>query len=91
MENTEDELVKKIVYNPDPNKEPLQLPQISIDSSGFVMTRPDAFLPPVDIVVTPEDYIIVIDIPGMKKEDIVLKRRNVVTLVKGVRRKSKIT
>ena len=55
------------------------------------MTRPDAFLPPVDIVVPPEEYIIVIDIPGIKKEDIVLKRRNVVTLVKGVRRKSKIS
>jgi len=46
LQNTQDEKIKRIVC--DQNFiEPLQIPQISIDSSGFVMTRPDAFLPNV--------------------------------------------
>lgn len=46
MIDTEDDLKKKILCK-ESYKKPLRLPQISIDSSGFVMTRPDAFLPSV--------------------------------------------
>lgn len=45
-------------------KENLRLPQIAIDSSGFVMTRPDSFLPNCDIIKG-EEYIIILDLPGL--------------------------
>ena len=51
------------------------------------MTRPDSFLPSVDIINSPEEYVIILDIPGMVKEDITIYRRNVVTVVKGVRKR----
>jgi HSP20 family molecular chaperone IbpA len=35
------------------------------------MTRPDAFLPAVDIY-RGDEYVIIIDVPGMVKEDIVV-------------------
>ena len=47
----------------------LRIPQISIDQSGHVMTRPDNFLPAVDIIAN-EKYMIYMDIPGLCKEDI---------------------
>lgn len=47
LEDTEKGLVKKIITTKK-FKNPLSLPQISIDSSGFVMTRPDSFLPMVE-------------------------------------------
>ena len=65
------------------------MPHISIDGSGFVVTRPDAFLPNVDIYRGEAEYIIVVDLPGMKKEDITIYRQNAVTLVEGRRKKGK--
>ncbi len=53
--------------------ENLRIPQLAIDSSGLVMTRPDSFLPNVDIIAN-ERYLIYMDIPGMKNEDIELYR-----------------
>lgn len=88
LEDTSQILIKKIVSK-EKFKDPLSLPQISIDSSGFVMTRPDSFLPMIDIVKTKDEYIIYLDVPGINKEDITLTRRNVVTLIKGVRKRSK--
>jgi len=46
MESTSNILQKKII-NSIQLDAPLRLPQISIDSSGIVMTRPDSFLPSV--------------------------------------------
>lgn len=64
----------------------LRLPQISIDSSGFVMTRPDSFLPKCDII-RGEDYVILLDVPGVQETDVSITRQNVITIVKGVRKK----
>lgn len=88
LEDTSKALTKRILCK-NKFKEQLSLPQISIDSSGFVMTRPDSFLPMIDIIKTKDEYIIQLDIPGMQKDDIILTRRNVVTQVKGVRKRSK--
>ena len=68
VRDTSNVLQKKIVCTEKVLKNgKLRLPQISIDSSGFVMTRPDAFLPSVDIIRTATDYTILLDIPGMEK------------------------
>lgn len=64
-----------------------RLPHIAMDSSGFIMTRPDSFMPQVDIVEEGSTYCIVMDIPGLSASDITLSRQNVVTIVQGKRRK----
>lgn len=64
------------------------MPHISIDGSGFVVTRPDAFIPNVDIYRGESEYVIIIDIPGMAKEELVIYRQNVVTMVEGKRKRS---
>lgn len=87
INDTDDELVKTI-KNQNNLKEGLRLPQIAIDSSGFVMTRPDSFLPNCDIIKE-DEYIIIMDIPGMTSKDIKVIRQNVHTIVKGVRKKLK--
>ena len=66
-----------------------KLPQISIDSSGFVMTRPDSFLPKCD-VIRGKDYIILMDVPGISQEEIQVSRQNVITLIKGSRKRIEI-
>lgn len=86
VRETDDILQKKIICKESVTKNgKLRLPQISIDSSGFVMTRPDAFLPSVDILKTDKEYTILLDIPGMYKSDIQIMRRNVITIIKGKR------
>ena len=60
--------------------------QISMDASGIMLTRPDSYLPPVDIVHDVDGtYCIYMDVPGMTRENIKLSRQNVVTIVKGSR------
>lgn len=83
--DTEDKLFK-IIKNKSTLKENLRLPQIAIDSSGFVMTRPDSFLPCCDIIKG-EEYKIIMDLPGLNMEDIKVFRQNVFTIVKGNRKK----
>ena len=51
VQNTGDPLKKKIICSNQLGKK-LRLPQISIDSSGFVLTRPDSFLPNVRMKAT---------------------------------------
>lgn len=51
------------------------------------LTRPDSFIPAIDIIVSPASYTIIMDLPGMKKEDLEVYRRNVTTIVKGNRAK----
>ena len=75
------------IRNLNKKEDNLRLPQISIDSSGFVMTRPDSFLPKCD-VIRGEDYVILMDMPGVRKEDISVTRQNVITLIKGFRKKA---
>jgi HSP20 family molecular chaperone IbpA len=79
-------LQKKIVCQNLSHAENPKIPQFTIDSSGFIMSRPDSFLPAVDIV---QDgmYYIYMDIPGLSKEDIILSRQNVITIVQGKRKK----
>lgn len=74
------------IRNANISEENLRLPQISIDSSGFVMTRPDSFLPKCDII-RGEDYVILLDVPGVQEADVSITRQNVITIVKGVRKK----
>lgn len=74
------------IRNANIREENLRLPQISIDSSGFVMTRPDSFLPKCDII-RGEDYVILLDVPGVQEADVSITRQNVITIVKGVRKK----
>ena len=82
-----DELQVRRIKNVNETRGDLRLPQISIDSSGFVMTRPDSFLPKCDII-RGEDYVILMDVPGVLKEDVSVTRQNVITIVKGIRKKS---
>lgn len=50
------------------------------------MTRPDNFIPTVDIIAN-ETYQIWMDVPGMSKDDIIIYRQNVITVVKGTKGK----
>lgn len=43
----------------------------------------------MDVYRGETEYVIVIDLPGMKKEDLTIYRQNVVTLIEGKRKKSK--
>ena len=86
LQDSDDETIKTI-KNHNELTGPLRLPQLSIDSSGLVLTRPDSFLPNVDIIKGPDTYYIYMDLPGMKKEDVSVSRMNVTTIVKGKRRK----
>lgn len=61
-----------------------RLPQISLDASGL-LTRPDSFIPEVDIVLKGNEYIIFMDVPGLTAKDITVSRQNVVTIIKGSR------
>jgi len=81
-----DALHKRITCTSDSFHEQTRMPQIAIDSSGFVMARPDSFLPLVDVIENGE-YCIYMDLPGLTESDIVIIRENVVTVVQG-RRKS---
>ena len=63
----------------------MRIPQIAIDQSGLIMTRPDSFAPQVDIYAG-EKYIIFMDMPGISLEDIVIYRQNIMTIVKGSKR-----
>jgi HSP20 family molecular chaperone IbpA len=87
LQDTEDPLNKKIL-NKIKLDDKLRMPHISIDGSGFVVTRPDAFTPNVDIHRGETEYTIVVDVPGMKKSDITIYRQNVVTMVEGKRKRS---
>ena len=69
------------------SKESLRLPQIAIDSSGFVMTRPDSFLPSCDIIKG-NSYVIILDLPGLEMCNIKISRQNICTIVKGNRVKT---
>ena len=63
----------------------LRLPQLHLDATGLMLTSPDSFVPPVDIIVTDKSYIIYLDVPGMSSSDITISRSNVITVVKGRR------
>ena len=66
--------------------EQLRLQQLSVDASGIMLTRPDNYLPPVDIIKDHDaTYRVYMDIPGMTREQVKLSRQNVVTIVKGSR------
>lgn len=85
LHDTSNHLIKKIKTKAQ-MKEIIRLPQVSIDSSGLIMTRPDSFVPAVDIIAN-DKYQIYMDVPGMSKEDIVLYRQNIITVVKGTKKK----
>ena len=59
--------------------------QLTVDSSGLLITRPNSFAPAVDIVQDNALYTIIMDVPGVTSEDIRLSRQNVTTIVKGTR------
>lgn len=79
-------LKKKITCTNTEALDKLRIPQVSTDSSGLIMSRPDSFLPLVDIVQT-DQYTIYMDVPGLTKEDISVSRQNVVTVVQGKRKR----
>ena len=64
--DTDNKLIKRIKTEAILDED-LRIPQISIDSSGLVNTRPDGFTPSVDIIShgNNEKYIIYMDIPGL--------------------------
>lgn len=42
--------------------------QVTIDTStGFITTRPDSFLPAVDIIKDENSYQIIMEVPGISK------------------------
>jgi len=62
-----------------------RLQQTSVDASGLLLTRPNSFVPAIDIVRDNALYTIIMDVPGMTSDDIRLSRQNVTTIVKGTR------
>ena len=69
-----------------PAKGQFRLPQVAMDASGLMLTRPDSFMPPVDICIEEDgDYCIYMDVPGLSAKDITLARQNVMTIIKGSR------
>ena len=60
----------------------LRIPQVSIDSSGFITTKPDGFIPLTDIIKT-DNYKIYMEVPGLKMDDVTVYRQNVKTIIKG--------
>lgn len=46
-------------------------------------TRPDSFMPSVDVLKTDDFYRIYIEVPGLSKNDFTIYRQNVVTVIKG--------
>lgn len=64
----------------------LNIPQVSIDRSGFMTTRPDSFLPQVDVLKGDEFYRIYMEVPGLSIENIQIYRQNVMTIIKGVKK-----
>ena len=72
LHETNNHLIKKIKTKSKLNDN-VRIPQISIDSSGLLMTRPDSFVPAVDIIAN-DKYQIFMDVPGLSKEDILLIR-----------------
>mmetsp|Transcript_3483 Transcript_3483/g.5205 ORF Transcript_3483/g.5205 Transcript_3483/m.5205 type:complete len:700 (+) Transcript_3483:206-2305(+) len=71
--------------NPKESENAFQLPQIALDATGLMLARPDSYMPPVDILLTPERYTVLVDIPGMTANDVSLSRKNVITIMKGKR------
>ncbi|CAD8187620.1 unnamed protein product [Paramecium octaurelia] len=86
IQDTDDFLVKTIVTQQEVQDSNVRIPQVSIDSSGLIMTRPDSFLPNTDIIAT-DQYIIYMDVPGLTKNEILVYRQNVVTIIKGIRKR----
>jgi HSP20 family molecular chaperone IbpA len=66
-------------------KEGLRLTQVALDASGLMLTRPDSFMPPIDVVTEDDKYCIYMDVPGLSAKDITLARQNVMTIIKGSR------
>ena len=50
--------------------------------SGLITGQQDSFQPATDIIAG-DQYIILMDAPGLTNEDVDIQRQNVVTLVKG--------
>ena len=48
----------------------MRLQQSSVDASGLLRSRPNAFLPSVDILRDPSLYTIYMDVPGLTEQDI---------------------
>ncbi|CAD8070763.1 unnamed protein product [Paramecium primaurelia] len=85
--DTDNQLVKKIVQmEADLQNGQLKIPQTNIDQSGLILARPDSFAPATDIIAN-DKYTIYMDVPGISEEDIEMYRQNVVTIVKGNRKK----
>lgn len=80
-----DALHKRITCQTDSFRDQVHMPQIAIDSSGFIMARPDSFLPLVDVIENGE-YCIYMDLPGVTEADIAIIRENVVTVIQGRRK-----
>ncbi|CAD8170560.1 unnamed protein product [Paramecium pentaurelia] len=85
--DTDNQFVKKIVQmEADLQNGQLKIPQTNIDQSGLILARPDSFAPATDIIAN-DKYTIYMDVPGISEEDIEMYRQNVVTIVKGNRKK----
>ncbi|CAD8098459.1 unnamed protein product [Paramecium sonneborni] len=85
--DTDNSFVKKIIQmEADLQDGELKIPQTNIDQSGLILARPDSFAPATDIIAN-DKYIIYMDVPGINEEDIEMYRQNVVTIVKGNRKK----
>ena len=54
-------------------KENIKNIQYLYDNAGLTMARPDSFLPHTDIYED-EQYVIMMDVPGLTTDDIVISR-----------------
>ena len=82
VESTDDKHTRRIRARA--SEESMRLQQTSVDASGLLLSRPNSFVPAIDIVQA-KQYTILMDVPGMTSEDIRLSRQNVTTIVKGTR------
>ena len=82
VETTDDRRVK--VIRARARQDQMRLQQTSVDATGLLLTKPNSFVPAIDIVQE-KMYKILMDVPGMTAESIQLARQNVTTIVKGMR------
>ncbi|CAK70642.1 unnamed protein product (macronuclear) [Paramecium tetraurelia] len=81
LKNTDDPLIK-VIKTENEFQDKIQIPQGQVDMSGLITGQQDSFQPATDIIAG-DQYIILMDAPGLTNDDVDIQRQNVVTLVKG--------
>ncbi|CAG9310777.1 unnamed protein product [Blepharisma stoltei] len=84
LEHTNDRL-KKIIKSTSSSKGRTTYQQI--ESSPFIIVSPNKFMPLIEIIEDRGEYKIFMEIPGLSKEDITIKRHNLTTFINGMKKR----